>query len=99
MDLDVLSDILSLKRGLSAAAALVVLTFLVVMVAVCACVDQFSPQVCLDRFVRITGSSCADLDPRIVKRVKRAAAKTAADQHLNVVLCQKSCQCAVPDPV
>jgi hypothetical protein len=92
-----------------AAAALMVFTFsvaaalfafsVVMVIAVCASVHKFSAQICCDCLIRIAGSARADFDARISECVQRAAAKSAADQHLNVVVCQKTCQRAVSDPV
>jgi hypothetical protein len=93
-----------------AATALVVFTFTVVvtalmafavvmMIAVCACVHKLTAQICSYCLVRVAGSAGADLDARIGERVQGAAAKTAADQNLDIMVCQKSCQCAVADSI
>ena len=88
------------------AAALVVIAVMVaalmsfpMMVTISAGVNQIAPQKRLYCLVGVSGSACADFDPRILKRVQRSAAKTAADQHLNVVSRKKSRQRAVADPV
>ena len=93
-----------------AATALVVFTFTVVvtalmafavvmMIAVCACVHKLTTQICSYCLICIAGSTCADFDACVGKRVQCAAAKAAADQNLDIMVCQKSCQCAVADSI
>ena len=71
----------------------------VMMIAVCACVHKLAAQISRHRLVRVAGSAGADFDARIGECVQRTAAKTAADQNLDIMVCQKSCQCAVADSI
>jgi hypothetical protein len=89
-----------------ASAALVVIAVMVsalmsftMMITISAGIHQVAPQVGRGCFVSVSGSACADLDPRIFQCVQSAAAQTAADQYLNVIPGKKPCQRAVADPV
>jgi hypothetical protein len=89
---------------MTAAAILIVVTalmaFAVVMViTVGSAVYKFSLKIHPDSSIRVAGRARADLDPRAPQRVQSAAAKSAADEDLNILICQKAGQCSVTDAI
>ena len=69
------------------------------VVTVCARVYQFSFQIRFHSFIDIPGGTCTEFNSALSKRRLSAAANTAADQDIDLLFIQKTCQCAMAAPV
>ena len=79
--------------------AAAVSVFVMVVIAVCSGRHQFTFQISFYCLVRIAFRAGTESDPCFFQRCLRAAAYSAADQHVNRLIGQKSCKGAVSHAV
>ena len=73
--------------------------FVIMVVTGCACACQFSLQISLYSCVRVTFRSGTKLHTRFCKSCLGSSADAAANQYVDALICQKSCQSAVSGSV
>jgi hypothetical protein len=75
------------------------MTLAVMMITIGSVVDKFTPEVHLYSSICVAGRTRADLDPCVPERVQSAAAKTAADEDLYILIRKKAGQRSVADAI
>jgi hypothetical protein len=89
--------------SMTAAAILIMVAALmalaVMMITIGSVVDKFTPEVHLYSSICVAGRTRADLDPGVSKRVQSAAAKSAADEDLYILIRKKAGQRSVADAI
>jgi ABC-type multidrug transport system fused ATPase/permease subunit len=89
--------------SMTASAILIVvsalMTLAVMMITIGSAVDKFTPEVHLYSSIRVAGRTRADLDPGVPERVQSAAAKSAADEDLYILIRKKAGQRSVADAI
>ena len=80
-------------------AAGMTFSMMIVVVAVRACIHEFSAKICLNSCICIPLRACAKLNTLLSEGCLGSAANTAADQHIDRMACQKAGQCSVAGSV
>ena len=72
------------------------MTFFVVMVVtVCSCRNQFTFQICFNNIISVSLCTGNHLNSCLCESCLSAFADTTTDQNIDTLFSQKSCQCAV----
>ena len=81
-------------------SAAMALTAMIMMIAVNARIEHQIPhQQCSHRIIGIAADTAEKLNPGLRQRCLGPTANTATDQHIHLMICQKSCQSTVPAAV
>ena len=87
-----------LMAGMTAASVIAALMtaftmLMIMMTALDICIIiQLTFQKCFNRLISIAAASAKQFDTCLSQGILSSASDTAADQHLNLMFCQKSCQ-------
>ena len=73
--------------------------FVVMVITVCSCRNQFTFQICFYNIIGVSLCTGNHLDSSLCECCLSASADTTADQNVDTLLCQKACQCAVSSSV
>ena len=76
----------------ASAAAFFVLVMVIVVVAVGASIHQLAAKICLYGCIRVAGSAGHHFHAGCCQGILCALSQTAADQHVDGLVCQKACQ-------
>ena len=69
------------------------------MIAVCACVNQLTFEICLHCFVSIPGRACTQFDSLLLKSRLRSSPDSTTDQNIYFILSKKPRQGSMSVPI